>query len=109
MTFQPIVQATAYEVSLLPIGHIDRSLFALTVEARGRGLWAVCFMGRCLAADGTWDHEPIPSERDEGWLAVHRFDLSTALALAEQHSREVRVNGYHVLDVCREARSEEQP
>lgn len=88
------VTATRYEVSLLPEGDDARRHFTITVEYRGDGRWAVCRYPECLGADGTWDWEPRPSERDEDWLDTHRFDLDTALRLAKEAAPTVIVNGH---------------
>lgn len=98
----PTVQATRYEVSLLPADDINRPVFTLTVEYRGADQWAVCAMGRqCLGKDGTWGYEPSPSSRDDGWIAAHRFDLDTAIEFAKQHASLLTVNGHTALDAYR--------
>ena len=91
-------QATEYEVSILPEGDINRHVFAITVAYRGRGLWAVSRHSQCLAADGTWSWESIPSEREDEWLAAHRFPLEEALRLAKDAAPHITVNGYTVAD-----------
>lgn len=72
---------------------LGRPFETLAVEDRGNGQWAVTRPRRCLGVDGEWDWEPIPSEREDDWLAAHRFDLATALALAKQAAPTVAVNG----------------
>lgn len=43
--------------------------------------WAVRRMSSCLAKDGEWEYEPIPSSRDDAFYASCRFDsLEEALA-----------------------------
>lgn len=64
----------------------------ITVAWRGRvmdpdtgppdGGWAVLHGRHCLAADGTWEMEPQPSERDEAYFARCRFTRDEALARA---------------------------
>jgi hypothetical protein len=95
---EPTVRPTRYEVNCLPEEDINARLFALTVEYRGRELWAVRrgTFHDCLGVDGTWDHEPNPSNRDDDWLAAHRFDLDTALRLAKEAAPKVTVNGWTV-------------
>ena len=44
--------------------------------------WAVRRDLDCLALDGTWDHEPTPSDRTQEWLARHRFASAEAAAHA---------------------------
>ncbi|MFD7995573.1 hypothetical protein [Streptomyces mexicanus] len=95
---EPTVQATRYVVSCFQPDDHEGAVFNLAVEYRGRGLWAVVRMGSCLSSDGAWSHESIPSEREDDWLATHRFDLDTALKLAKEHAPQVTVNGYTVAD-----------
>lgn len=100
---EPIVTATEYTVSCIPEDHIDRGHFEITVAYRGRSLWAVARHRQCLGTDGEWDWESIPSERTDEWLATHRFDLDTALALAREAAPRVTINGFTVEDVLRRA------
>ena len=44
--------------------------------------WAVRRDLDSLALDGTWDHEPAPSDRTQEWLARHRFASAEAAAHA---------------------------
>jgi hypothetical protein len=46
------------------------------------GAWAVRRDIDCLALDGTWSYEPMPSSRTEEWLALHRFASAEAAASA---------------------------
>ncbi|WP_189160936.1 hypothetical protein [Sphaerisporangium melleum] len=88
--------ATRYEVSCLPVDHRERRHFTLTVEYRGRGLWAVSDGFEVLGKDGTWDHEPLSSSREEDWIAAHRFDLDTALEIAKKAAPHITINGFTV-------------
>ncbi|MGY0065155.1 hypothetical protein ACWY4P_53540 (plasmid) [Streptomyces sp. LZ34] len=90
---EPTVQPTRYVVSLFPPDDHNGALFNLAVEYRGRGLWAVVRLKQCLNASGQWSYESIPSEREDDWLAEHRFDLDTALKLAKEAAPHVTVNG----------------
>lgn len=81
---EPTVRVTRYEVGCLPEGHELAPHLSVAVEYRGRGKWAVTRFGECLNADGEWDHEVRPSEREDGWLATHRFDLDEALERAKR-------------------------
>lgn len=92
-------RVTAYEVSCLPEDHIDHHLWALKVEDRGRGLWAVLHKGYCLGRDGTWDYEPRSSSRTDEWLTEHRFEYDDAIRLAQQAAPHVTVNGLTPADV----------
>lgn len=93
---EPTVQATQYTVCALPETIEDRYLFEVRVEWRGRGLWAVTRHQQCLSASGEWDFEMRPSEREDDWLAEHRFDEATAIKLAKEASLRVRVNGWTI-------------
>ena len=77
---------------------VNDHLFEITVEQAyqmdGTELWAVRRMGRCLNRRGEWSYEPIPSSRTDRWLRAHRFDLETALRLAEKAAPKVTVNGW---------------
>jgi len=96
----------AFEVSVWPPGHgacIDSSTWCVTVADRGRGKWAVLRGGSgskaCLSSDGKWEREPIPSERDDDWLAAHRYSLDDALRLAREHAPKVTLNGLTAVEV----------
>lgn len=106
MTDQPevLVEPTRYEVSVLPHDDINRSSFTINVEARGHGTWAVARHNQCLNASGQWDWEPSPSNREDDWLATHRFDLDDALALARKLAPTVTVNGRTALDAYQRTR-----
>jgi hypothetical protein len=92
---------TSYDVSVWPpgIGCADADTWKLTVEHRGRGEWAVMRHRICLGSDGEWSWESIPSEREDDWLATHRFPLAEALDLARRHAPDVRINGMTATEV----------
>lgn len=90
---EPQVRVTRYEVSVLPGDDVNYPLYVLAVEARGAGRWAVVRHRQCLGVDGEWSWESVPSEREDEWLAAHRFDLDTALRLARESAPGVIVNG----------------
>lgn len=93
----PTVRPTQFEVCCLPEDDDEAYAFTLTVEWRGPGdLWAVCRMRQCLGADGNWDREPSPSNREDDWKATHRFRLDEAIRLAKDAARQVVVNGWTV-------------
>lgn len=87
------VRTAAYTVSCLPEDDINSSIYSIKVEDAGRGRWAIRRMGRCLDANGDWDYEPTPSNREDDWLDAHRFDLDTALRLAQKAAPRITVNG----------------
>jgi len=98
---EPTVRATGYEVSLLPEGDINRLSYTISVEYRGGDRWAVVRHRQCMNAAGEWSWESVPSEREDEWLAEHRFDLDTALRLAKKAAPHVVVNGHTAVDVYR--------
>lgn len=54
------------------------------VESRGRTGWAVTEGSRaCFNTDGEWEYEPMPSNRDDDFIARTRFTLDEALKIAE--------------------------
>lgn len=58
-----------------------------TSQMDGSHLWAVRRNGDCLSRDGTWSYEPMPSNRTDAWLALHRFataGAAIAVAIAAQ-------------------------
>ena len=86
-------QVTQYTVCAVPEDDEEAHGWEITVEWRGKGLWAVRRFSECLGRGGEWDYEPRPSARTEAWLADHRFGLEEALARAEEAARRVMVNG----------------
>lgn len=93
------VRVTRYEVNLLPESYGEAYHWAISVEYRGKGTWAVLHFGYCLGSDGEWDYEPSPSNREDDWLETHRFDVETALTLAREHAPKVTVNGLTPADI----------
>ena len=97
----PYAIATQYAVTLLPETDINSPFYEITVDYRGHGLWAITRHRECMNHDGGWDWEPIPSEREDDWLAAHRFDLDTALRLAKEAAPHVTVNGITAVEALR--------
>ena len=98
ITAESHTTATEYRVSVFteeddPEGYIGLYSWALTVAYRGRGMWAVTDRINCLSKSGTWDYEIRPSERDDEWIAEHRFPLDQALEIATAVAPSVTVNG----------------
>lgn len=57
----------------------------------GSILYAVRQTGCCLSRTGEWEREPIPSSRDDEFLARCRFETWQEAALAiERHVRNPR-------------------
>lgn len=103
---------TEVTVSVLPVGHIERETWGLKVVYRGHAYeprddgdrYAVKHLSRCLTADGGWEMEPIPSERDDDFIARTRFGYVEAIRRATEQAPHVRVNGMTAADVlAREA------
>jgi hypothetical protein len=98
-TPEVFVRQTSYEVSCLPEDNVNARHFTLKVEYRGRGLWCVTDGFFCLGKEGDWEYEPMPSEREDGWLETHRFDLDTALELAKGFAPKLTINGKTAAEV----------
>lgn len=47
-------------------------------------VWAIRRDSWCLSREGEWELEPLPSARDDDWLAAHRFPLTEALRRASE-------------------------
>lgn len=104
---EPTVRPTRYEVSLLPQTDINYPSYVVTVEYRGAGRWAVTRHHHCLSVDGTWSWEALPSNRQDEWLAAHRFNQETALHLAREAVWHITVNGHTVHEALNHAAGEQ--
>ncbi|MGJ7497508.1 hypothetical protein ACSFA8_20870 [Variovorax sp. RT4R15] len=61
----------------------DEILIQRARQIDGPALWAVRLNGDCLNRNGLWEWEPMPSGRDDEYLARCRFDSATdAIAAA---------------------------
>lgn len=97
---QPITQVTQYTIYALPLDLcLDAYHWSIKVEWRAEGKWAIKHMSQCLGDDGQWDWEPSPSNREDDWLAHHRFDEQTALRLAQQAVSDICINGQTPADL----------
>jgi hypothetical protein len=92
------MRITEVTVCALPEDHIEHDAYALRVQWRGGETHAVTRMRRCLGTDGEWDFEPSPSNRDDDWIATHRFGYDEALRLAVEAAPHVKVSGHSVAD-----------
>lgn len=93
------IDPTRYTVCGLPDDDINASVWSLTVEYRGRGLWAVMHLGYCYPNDGSGErtYEPLPSSRDDEFFALYRFDsLEMALECAKEQYPKLVINGLRV-------------
>lgn len=84
---------TTFTVCAVPEDVQEWYVFAVTVEETAPDRWAVRRSKRCLNADGDWEWESIPSEREDEFLARCRFDLDTALDMAKAAASGITVNG----------------
>lgn len=66
-----------YEVNSLCLALDSASLIEVTAERRrqrdGSSLWAVKRLSECLNSGSEWEYEPIPSSRDDAFIARCRF------------------------------------
>lgn len=107
------IRVTTFEVSIWPddlreqmSSALDAATWAITVEERGPNRWAVLRGSACLGADGTWEHEPRPSSREDDWLTSHRFPLEEAQRLAAQHAAGVTINGKTAVEILARHRAQ---
>jgi hypothetical protein len=96
-----LCRTAAYTVCALPpIDLEDYDTWSISVVRVNLGdVWAIRRHRQCLNADGTWEPEPSPSSRTDEWRTTHRFDLHTALGLAETAALRLTVNGHSVADI----------
>lgn len=91
-------RVTEVTVCALPEDNINHGAYAITVQWRGGETYAVCRFRHCLSVHGEWDFESRPSDRDDGWLADHRFSYDEAMRRAAEEAPKVVVNGHTVAD-----------
>jgi hypothetical protein len=88
--------ATTYTIEISGSGFelevFNQSMLGLSVCWRGTNSWAICRHSACLNAEGEWSYEFNPSDREDEWLAAHRFDLETALKLAQAEALRIYGN-----------------
>jgi hypothetical protein len=84
---------TEVTVSALPAEHVNYDLYSVKVQWRGGETYAVKRLGQVLDVDGEWDYEPNPSNRDDEWIAAHRFSYEEAVRLATKAAVE-KANHY---------------
>lgn len=88
-----LATVTTFTVCPLPRSDPRFNAFAVEVQWRGEGLWAVAHGGFHLSDTKRWDRYGPASKMTVQWRARHRFDLDTALRLAEEISPSIVWNG----------------
>lgn len=58
------------------------------IENRGPDIWAIVKDGMVLNNQGVWEHEPIPSNRSDEFIARTRFPLSEAWEIVAKYSQK---------------------
>lgn len=91
MTTEVFTHAIAYDVSCLPLDHMEHSSLSIQVEYRSPGLYSLKWRGECYSTDGTWDYEPLNSSRTDKWKKKHRFTIQEALRLANDLAPQLRI------------------
>jgi hypothetical protein len=93
MTHCRVTAYTVYPTGYDEATFSDKYTYTLEVQERGDNAWSVKGMFAVLNADGEWEREPIPSSRDDAFLARCRFTEQEALRRAEEAVDGVTVNG----------------
>lgn len=92
--------ASAYELAdhatrfEFPIDTSPDGYLSVKIEKRSEGKWCVIFLSQVLNREGEWEYEPLPSGRDDDFIARTRFTLKEAVdrvddavaALQKQHN-----------------------
>lgn len=74
-----------------------RRFFTVKVVKRNIDVWAVTdYMGHVYGVDLKDTYEPMPSSRDEDFIAKYRFSLPEAVEIAEKVMWTIRVNRFDV-------------
>lgn len=88
-----VVRIGELEVCALPVGHEAYPAFVLRIRPLAGG-WAIVRPGdRCLGRDGTWAYGSNQGDRDDAWLAAHRFTLVEAMERAVEAAEQLQVRG----------------
>lgn len=69
-------EIAAYALPAPGAGPIDQIRIERVRQMNGAALWAVRFRGDVLNKSGEWEWEPMPSGRDDDFLARARFDTA---------------------------------
>ena len=76
LTSSPTISAYSIPVNDKPFA--DEILIQRAWQMDGTALWAVRLDDNCLNKQGQWEWEPMPSSRDDEFLARCRFDSAEA-------------------------------
>lgn len=78
----------------IPISRTDAILIQRAQQTSGADLWKVKHGGDCLSKSGEWECEPMPSSRDDAFLARCRFATAEeAIDAAIEHTAKEKGNG----------------
>ncbi|HUS92188.1 MAG TPA: hypothetical protein VM695_10085 [Phycisphaerae bacterium] len=80
---------TTWAIAPLKLRRDDVTLHRLG-QIEGPDLYAVRNRGWCLARNGEWEWEPIPSSRDEAFMKRCRFPSFEAALKAAEGTEEVK-------------------
>ncbi len=94
------LRITEVTVSVLPEDNVNYHVYAVKVQWRGAEQYAVMHAGFALGTDGEWEYEPIPSGRDDDFVAAHRYGYDEALRLANEVAPTIDVNGRTATEVA---------
>jgi hypothetical protein len=79
---------TAVSFDVMPYDRTRRGIQHLEVAKRAADAWAIIGDGHCLAHDGEWEYEPLPSSRTEEFFERCRWSSAAeAIAFAKEHLR----------------------
>lgn len=100
----PRTVATEYMVTCLPEDVRQGYAWALWVQWRGGNRYCISRQqnggpNEVLNMFGEWVWESIPSERTDEFMDVTRFELETALRMADEAAPNVEVNGITPADL----------
>ena len=74
------ISACSWQIVLKDKHPMDYPKIDRCGQIKGDDLFAVRLHGNCLNKDGDWEYEPMPSGRDDDFLARCRFETFEAAA-----------------------------
>lgn len=82
IAFEPVI--SGYAIAVSDRRFANEVLIQRSRQIEGPALWAVRFNGSVLNKQGEWEWEPMPSSRDDEFLARCRWDSAEeAIAAAK--------------------------